>query len=67
MKPENFGNNLKTVLDFLEVTQTALASASGLTQAAISQLVSGEREPSLSSVCKILNALPMVKFERLVK
>jgi len=63
VKPENFGKNLKTVIDFLEISQAELT---GLTQAGISQIVNGEREPSLGSICKILNVLP-VKFERLVK
>lgn len=66
MNPENFGKNLKIVIDFLEITQAELTEKSGLTQAGISQIINGEREPSLGSICKILNVIP-VKFERLVK
>jgi transcriptional regulator with XRE-family HTH domain len=66
MNPEKFGDNLLTVLAQLEMTQTELAEKSGLTQAAISQILAGKREPSLSSICAILNAIP-IKFEKLVR
>lgn len=60
-----FGSNLSNILKFLEMTQVELALQSGLTQAAISQIISGEREPSLGSIIKILRVIP-VKFERLM-
>lgn len=66
MKPENFGKNLKTVLDFLDVSQSKLAERAGLTQAAISQIVNGEREPSLGSAIKIAEATGC-SLERLLK
>lgn len=61
-----FGKNLKEVLDVLELSQSDLAEKTGLTQACISQLVNGEREPSLKTVLAILECVP-VKFERLVR
>ncbi len=61
-----FGENLKEVLDFIDMSQTELSQKSGLTQAAISQVISGTREPSLSTIIKILKVVP-VKFERLLK
>lgn len=63
---KNFGKNLKCILEALCISQKELAEKSGVTEAAISQFVSGSREPSLKSVCAILRVLP-VKFERLVK
>jgi len=58
--------NLKEVMDTLGMNQTELAEKSKLTQAAISQIISGHREPSLSSIVAILEVIP-VKFERLLK
>lgn len=60
-----FGHKLKCVLELLGMSQSDLAKRSGLTQAAISQIISGSREPQLSSIVKILRAIP-VKLERLV-
>lgn len=60
-----FGENLSIVLEAIGMTQSDLANRSGLTQAAISQIISGKREPSLDTIVKILNVIP-VKFERLV-
>lgn len=60
----SFGVELKRILDSLEMTQSELATKSKLTPAAISQIIDGKREPSLSSIVKILKVIP-VKFERL--
>jgi predicted transcriptional regulator len=65
MNAKNFGKNLNKVLECLEMSQTELARKTGLTQAAISQIIAGKREPSLSSICAILKAIP-TNFERLV-
>lgn len=65
MNPDNFGKNLKDILEYLEISQVEFAKKTGMTPAAISQLINGMREPSLSTICKILCALP-VKFEKLV-
>lgn len=61
-----FGKNLKEVMDFLEINQVELATKAGITQAAVSQILSGDREPSFGTIVKILNVIP-VKFERLLK
>lgn len=66
MKQKAFAKNLKQVLDSLDMSQIEFARRTGLTAAAISQIVNGEREPSLSTIIKILEVLP-IKFERLVK
>ncbi len=66
MKPNRFGENLKNIIVNLGMTQVELANRSGLTPAAISQILDGKREPSLSSICALLEVIP-VKFERLVK
>lgn len=66
MKSENFGKNLKELLVFLEINQSEFAEMTGMTQAAVSQLINGERLPSLESILKILDNIP-VKFERLFK
>ena len=61
----NFSKNLKTVMANLGLSQIDLVKLTGLTPAAVSQILSGKRDPSLSSVVKILNVIP-VKFERLI-
>ena len=66
MKVENIGKNIKQILDVLDMPQSTLAKNTGLTCAAISQIISGERVPSLPSTILILNALN-ISFERLTK
>lgn len=56
--------NLLKLLKALDMSQAELAKRSGLTPSAISQIISGEREPSLSSIKAILKVIP-VTFERL--
>ena len=63
---KTFGKNLTEVLDSLGMIQRDLASLTGLTEACISQIVNGRREPNLSTVVKIMKVIP-VKFERLLK
>ncbi len=65
MRAEYFGANLKSVMKALGMSQVELSKRSGLTQAAISQIINGERDPSLETVVKILKVIP-VNFERLV-
>jgi DNA-binding XRE family transcriptional regulator len=64
--PKSFGNNLNEILSALDMTQIALSKRSGLTQACISQIIAGKREPTLSTIIKILEVVP-VSFERLVR
>lgn len=66
MNSKNFGKNLKEVLAALDMCQLRLAINTGLTPAAISQIVNSKRKPSIETVCKILKAIP-VTFERLVR
>lgn len=66
LKPENIGKNLKEIMKILGMNQTKLAEKTGLTQAAISQIINSEREPSLKSICVILEVIP-ISFERLLK
>ena len=61
-----FGPNLAQILEVLGMSQRELSSRSGLTPAAVSQIISGAREPSLSTVLRILQVIP-VKFESLVR
>lgn len=51
------GSTIELELQRKGITQHALAEASGLTAAAISQIVAGQREPSLKSILKICTAL----------
>jgi DNA-binding XRE family transcriptional regulator len=66
MDPKRFGPNLKLIMKTLDMSQTEIAEITGLTQAAISQILNGKREPTLQTICKILDRIP-IKFERLVK
>lgn len=52
-----FATHLEIAIQEQGITQAFLAERSGLTQAAISQLVSGDREPTLSTLLKICSAL----------
>lgn len=61
-----FGKNLKEVRTFLGLTSVELAGKTGLTQACISQIEHGKREPCLGTITKLVEALG-VKFERLIK
>lgn len=51
------GTNLQLALQRYDITQAHLAEASGLTPAAISMIISGEREPMLGTFLKICSAL----------
>lgn len=66
MKVENFGKNMIAIRNFLDITQSELAKRSGLTAPAISMIESGEREPTLKTIVKIIEALGC-SFERLMK
>lgn len=61
-----FAANLTELIEATGLSRRELAERSGLTHGSIGQFMSGEREPSLSSVLKLMDAIP-VKFERLVK
>lgn len=66
LKCETFGKNLKDIINNLGISQADLSRMCDITPAAISQILNNEREPSLKTICKILEVIP-VKFERLVK
>lgn len=65
MKKNTFGRNLRKIREIVGINATELADRSGLTQAAISQIESGKRDPSLSSIIAILSVIP-TKFEILM-
>lgn len=66
MKAENFGKNLKKIMSDLEMTQADLAERTGLTRAAVCQIVKGDRDPQLDTVCRIMAVIP-VSFEKLMR
>ena len=66
MNPKNIGRNLKFIMEALEINQSELAEKTGLTPAAISQIINGNRLPSLDSMIAILEVIP-TNFERLCK
>lgn len=61
-----FGQNLNDLMRTLGMSKAELARRSGLTPAAVTQIAQGTREPSLTSVIRILRVIP-VKFEQLVR
>ena len=63
---KRFGKNLQSVMKNLDLTGASLSEKTGLTPAAISQILSGKREPLLSTVIRIMNVIP-VSFERLTR
>lgn len=64
--PNVFGKNLRKVRESLGLTQAELAGRAQLTPAAISQIEGGSRDPCLSTICRILEVIP-VKFEKLIE
>ncbi len=66
LNPDLIGRRLKALLESLDLTQTEFADRCGLTQAAISQIINDNRSPSLQSLCRILEVIP-VKFETLAR
>lgn len=62
----SFGSNLKKMRKSLGMTAAELAERTGLTPAAISQIENDIRDPSLSTIIKILKVIP-AKFEKLVE
>ena len=66
MKRHNLASNLKEILDFHDWNQAEFADKLEITQAAVSQILSGEREPSLPTTIRILEVTG-VTFERLLK
>ena len=62
----NFGKHLKIRISQLGMTQESFAKKCGLTNAAISQIINGKREPSLKSIVKILKH-SSCSFEELIK
>ncbi|HMD13501.1 MAG TPA: helix-turn-helix transcriptional regulator [Bacteroidota bacterium] len=60
-----FGKKLRSLMVNLGMSQAELARRTGLTPAAISQLLDGIRDPSIHTIVKILRVIP-VKFEQLV-
>lgn len=51
------GDRIKQSREALQMTQSDLASKSGLTPAAISQFETGDRDPALDSLNKLADAL----------
>ena len=63
---KRFAKNLREVMTALGMNQSTLSERTQLTQACISQILSGQREPLLSTVVKIMEVIP-ASFERLIK
>lgn len=61
----DFGKNLKKVRESLGMSAAELAQYSGLTPGCISHIEVGSRDPSLSTIIRILSVIP-VKFEVLI-
>lgn len=53
-----FGARLSIAMKVTGVRQADVARASGIDQAQLSNMVRGEREPSLANLARLLNALP---------
>lgn len=61
----NFGKNLGDVLQALDVSPASLSRMTGLAPSCINKILACQRNPSLRTIVKILQVLP-IKFERLV-
>lgn len=60
-----FGKNLKKILESMNMSQAEFANKSGLTEACISTIISGKRDPQLSTIVKILKTAS-IEFEELL-
>jgi predicted transcriptional regulator len=54
---KRFAKSLGQVLKYLNMSQAHFAKLIGITPAALSQIINGKREPSLSTVIKIVDAI----------
>mgnify|MGYP003440250075 FL=1 len=61
-----FGSNLQEVMLSIGMSQVALSRKTGLTEAAVHQIIYGKREPQLSSIVAILKVI-QVTFEKLTE
>lgn len=67
MKANNAAKNIQKYLDsHPNITQKDLAEKAKITQAALSQIISGHRIPSVPTTIKLLSAMK-TKFEVLYK
>lgn len=69
---KNFSSNLSSMLFEANMSQEELADASGVSQAAISRYLSGQRAPDLRSVNNIAYALDcdiddLVNFDEMIE
>lgn len=55
--PMNFGTRLQQLLDEKEISRKEFAAMTGLTEAAISRYVTGQREPKAFTASLMANAL----------
>ncbi len=60
-----FGKSIKEILGFLNMSQSSFADLVGVTPAAISQIVNGQRLPTLETVIKIVDSVHW-SFEELI-
>jgi len=63
---KRFGGNLRKLLIDRDMRQKELAERSGITPTALSLLLSGRREPMLSTILKLQNVIPF-KVEEMLK
>lgn len=63
-KAARFGPNLEQLCDQALITQSELAKAAGVTPAAVSMIINNLREPTLDTVCRILNGVDRIIKKR---
>jgi len=66
MSNKKFGRNLRRIREGLGISQSEFAKKAKLNHSAIFRIETGEREPRLGTILKILKVTD-VKFEELVK
>ena len=62
-----FARRLKKLLEYHEISASALADKIGVQRSSISHLLSGRNNPSLDFVMKIQEHFPEISFEWLIK
>ena len=57
---EKFSNRLQEIMDFYQLSASALADKIGVQRSSISHILSGRNKPSLEFVMKVLSSFPEV-------
>lgn len=67
LNKDTFSKRIEELLNYYEISASALADKIGIQRSSISHILSGRNNPSLDFVLKILDNFPEITFDWLVK